>query len=411
VGGPSLHDPRQLDALWQAIRDELRQEAPEFTFHTWLAPLELAGVDGRTLHVRAPEHIRSWVAERYLGLLRRAAMRRFDPRAEVEIVAVDWRPAERVPERVPELNPRYTFEQFVIGAGNRLAHAAALAVAEMPSQTYNPLFIHGPPGLGKTHLLHAIGNYVRRYGAPLRVRYATVEAFTGEFVAALRSQRTASFKDSFRTPDVVLIDDVQFLARRERTREEFFHTFNALLESGRQLVLTSDRPPEEVVEVEERLTQRFRAGLVAELERPGLDVRRAILCKRACLDDVAVDPEVIDEIARLVTGSVRVLEGAMIRVAAYASVRGQPITPGLARHVLRRLEPAAPAPRCSIPEIVDATAREFGLPPEELIAHGRRPAAAQAPSKTARIPVPSGRQTRGYPHSRARVVRPAAASG
>ena len=181
----------------------------------------------------------------------------------------------------------------MIGEGNRMAHAAALAAAELPAQAYNPLFLHGPPGLGKTHLLHAIGRYVHRYGGGLRVRYATIEEFTSEFVGAVRERRTEGFKDSFRSADVVLIDDVQFLAGRTRTREEFFHTFNALLDTGRQLVLTSDRPPEDLPDLEDRLSERFRSGLVVELEPPGTDVREAILAKRALLDGVDVRPDVL----------------------------------------------------------------------------------------------------------------------
>jgi chromosomal replication initiator protein len=373
-----LHASEQLEPIWNGIREELRQEAPPFTFHTWIEPLELAGVQGHALYVRAPEHIRGWVAERYLPLLRRAAARRFDERATVEVVGPDWRPREERAETAPQLNPKYTFEQFVIGEGNRLAHAAALVVAELPAQAYNPVFLHGPPGLGKTHLLHAIGNYVRRYGGGLRVRYATLEDFTTGFVDAIRTQRTAAFKASFRTPDLVLIDDVQFLARGERTREEFFHTFNALIESGRQLVLTSDRPPEELPELEERLSQRFRSGLVVELERPGMDVRRAVLRKRARLDGLELDDAAIEEIASLVASSVRDLEGALIRVTAYASVRGKPVTPELSRHVLRRLGGAGRATRCEIAEIVAATAQEFGVEPAALVARSRRPAAARA---------------------------------
>ncbi len=278
--------PADNDAIWDDIRDELRRETPDFKFHIWIEPLELAAIRGHTLYVRAPEHIRTSVSERYLPLLRRAAARRFDRRAVVEIVGVGWTPprapapAEQQAETPDSrLNPKYTFEQFVIGEGNRFAHAAALAAAELPAQAYNPLFLHGPPGLGKTHLLHAIGNYVSRYGAGLRVRYATIEEFTTEFVDAVRARRTERFKESFRGADVVLIDDVQFLAGRVKTREEFFHTFNALLDSGRQLVISSDRSPEEIPDLEARLAERFRAGLVVELEQPPVDVRRAILAQ------------------------------------------------------------------------------------------------------------------------------------
>jgi chromosomal replication initiator protein len=377
--------PAPPDQLWDDILGELRREAPDFKFQIWLEPLELAAVRGHTLYVRAPEHIRTSVAERYLPLLRRVAARCLDGRAVVEIVDGAWRPAETAEEGrlgresadQPGLNPKYTFEQFVIGAGNRFAHAAALAVAELPAQAYNPLFVHGPPGVGKTHLLHAIGDYVGRYGTEMRVRYATIEEFTSEFVEALRERRTAGFKERFRSADVVLIDDVQFLAGRAKTREEFFHTFNVLLDSGRQLVMTSDRGPEELPGLETRLTERFRAGLVVEIETPNVDVRRAILTARAQLDGVDVPHDVLDEIAERVTSSVRALEGALIRVVAYASLRGEPATRDLAQQVLDRLG-ARPRERAGVAEIVEATAAEFGVGSNNLLARDRRPRVAMA---------------------------------
>ena len=380
--------PVQLEPIWHDIRDELRLQAPDFKFHIFLEPLELAGVQGHTLFVRAPEHIRTWVSERYLPLLRRAAAARFEPGAHVEIVGAEWVAGEHggasaranLEPELPELtlNPKFTFEQFVIGGGNRFAHAASLAVGEMPAQAYNPLFLHGPPGLGKTHLLHAIGNYVSRFGAGLRVRYATVEEFTSQFVAAVRDGSTVAFKDAFRRVDVVLIDDVQFLARKERTREEFFHTFNALLDSGRQLVLTSDRRPEELADLESRLIERFRSGLVVELDPPAFEVRLAILDKRARLDGLEIDADVREEIASRVTSSVRALEGALIRVVAYASLTGEQPTAALARRVLERLGTESPPVACSLPEILDATASEFGVAREALLKRDRRPNVAAA---------------------------------
>jgi chromosomal replication initiator protein len=380
--------PAPLDQIWDDIREELRSETPDFKFQIWIDPLELAGIRGKTLFVRAPEHIRTSVSERYLPLLRRAAARRFDARAVVQVVGVHWAPpaesdapvdgAGAAASQAARLNPKYTFEQFVIGEGNRFAHAAALAVAELPAQAYNPLFLHGPPGLGKTHLLHAIGNFIQRYGTGLRVRYATSEEFTTEFVDAVRSRRTGDFKDEFRGADVVLIDDVQFLAGRAKTREEFFHTFNALLGSGRQLVISSDRSPEELPDLEARLAERFRSGLVADLEPPPAAVRRAILAKRARIDGVEVSDAVLAEIAQRVDSSVRALEGALIRVVAYASLKGEEATPGLVRHVLRRLGQDQSKDACGLSEIVDAAAQEFGVARESLLARDRRPAVAEA---------------------------------
>jgi chromosomal replication initiator protein len=387
--------PAQPEEIWDAVRSELRRETPDFKFHIWLEPLSLAAIDGHTLYVRAPEHIRTSVAERYLPLLRRAAATGFDERALVEVVGEDWEaapgtaagpnwsravdPAAGVPSgQRDRLNPKYTFDQFVIGAGNRFAHAASLAAAELPGHSYNPLFLHGSPGLGKTHLLHAIGNYVERYGSGLEVRYATIEEFTSEFVEAVRRNSTAAFKQRFRCADVVLIDDVQFLAGRDKTREEFFHTFNTLIDSGRQLVMTSDRAPEDIPGLEARLIERFRSGLVAEVDTPELEVRMAILAKRARIDNVEADREVLAEIASRVTTSVRALEGALIRVVAYASLKGEPITPALVRHVLRRLQADEAPDARSINEILEATAQEFGLGPDDLKAKTQRRSVAKA---------------------------------
>jgi chromosomal replication initiator protein len=382
--------PAPPDEIWDAIRGELRRETPEFQFHIWLDPLELAAIHGTTVFVRAPEHIRTSVAERYLPLLRRAAAAGFDAQAVVEVVGEDWEPPAGAgspraggaaaaagdtpgpPRHANRLNPKYTFDQFVIGPGNRFAHAAALAVAELPGHSYNPLFLHGSPGIGKTHLLHAIGNYVERFGSGLTVRYATVEEFTSEFVEAVRRNSTAGFKQRFRGADVVLIDDVQFLAGREKTREEFFHTFNSLIDGGRQLVMTSDRAPEDIPGIEARLIERFRSGLVAEVDTPELEVRMAILAKRARLDNVEADAEVLAEIAGRVTTSVRALEGALIRVVAYASMRNEPLTPTLVRHVLQRLGTDERPDVRSVSEVLEATAQEFGLTVEDLVGSSRR---------------------------------------
>jgi chromosomal replication initiator protein len=378
--------PEALENLWDDIRRELREDVTDFTFHIWLEPLQLVHRDGDVLFVTAPGHIRTWVKERHHAHLQCAAERVLGPRAAVHVVDDAWAPAESgcVQAETPTLNsstlnPKYTFGQFVIGDGNRLAHAAALAVAEMPAHAYNPLFIYGPPGLGKTHLLQAIGNYVQLYGNGLEVRYATVEDFTSDFVRSLRAGDTAAFRDRFRGVDVLLIDDVQFLADKLKTKEEFFHTFNALYETGRQLVLTSDRAPADHDEFEDRLRERFASGLVADLQPPELDVRLAILRKRARLDSLnQASDETLMEIASRVTASVRSLEGALIRVVAYASLKGEEPTPELARHVLASLYPLTAPARCSLEAIQQAAAEEFGLTTEVLVAQDRRPGVAFA---------------------------------
>ncbi len=366
---------------------ELRREVPDFKFHIWLEPLELAGVDRDTLFVRAPNHIRTWVRDRYLPLLREAAARGYSPSATVEIVDERWQApavggshvsAAAPPRPGSALNPKYTFEQFVIGKGSHFAHAAALSVAEQPGQAYNPLFIHGRPGLGKTHLLHAIGNYVQRHGSGMTVRYATVEQFTNEFVDALRTRDTQSFKERFRGVDVLLLDDVQFLADKVRTEEELFHTFNELHDAGRQLVMTSDRPPSELKSLTERLGARFGSGLVVAVDPPDFPVRRAILEKRARLDSVDASPDLVAEIAGRVSTSVRALEAALIQVVAYASLRGEVPTPALAGKLLDKLGPDRRALKPSVEDVLAATAARFGLSSDELVARDRRPDVARA---------------------------------
>jgi chromosomal replication initiator protein len=354
------------------------------TFHIWLRPLEPAALLGGTLYVRAPEEMRTWIEERFKPLLVTAARQlpTFAVRA-VQIVDPEWEapaPTLSVEPAVEHqaatgLNPRYTFDQFVICDGNRLGHAAALAVAEMPAQAYNPLFIHGKPGLGKTHLLHAIGNYVQTYGDGLIVRYATVEEFTAAFVRAMRDKDNRAFRERFRGADLLLVDDIQFLAEKMKTEEEFFHTFNALYESGAQLVIASDRKPRDIGVVEARLQERFEHGLVAELEPPDFEARMAILRKRARVDSLQeVADDTLAEVAGYVNASVRSLEGALIRVVAYASLRGDAPTPSLARQVLERLYPRGEQNgACTLEEIQEAAADLFGVSRAELLARGRTP--------------------------------------
>jgi chromosomal replication initiator protein len=391
-GDPQAVPEATPPVAWDAVVRELRGEVTDSTFHIWLQPLSAAGCVGGTLFVRAPDHIRSWVEERFATVIGRAA-KRAGVAAAVMVVDEGWTPPAEQETPAPALktesddgdataglNPRYTFEQFVICDGNRLAHGAALAVAEQPGQAYNPLFLHGPPGLGKTHLLHAIGNYVQEYGAGLRVRYATVDTFTGDFVKAIKSGNTRAFRARFRDADVLLVDDVQFLADKLKTEEEFFHTFNALYEAGSQLVITSDRAPRDISALEKRLRERFECGLVASVEAPDFDARMAILQKRARLDAVGgVPPETLAEIARRVTSSVRALEGALIRVVAYASLRGDDPGPELAARVLGTLYGSErPGEPSSLADIQAAAAGALDVTPESLIAHDRRPKVALA---------------------------------
>ena len=365
-------------AAWNEIRAQLRRVLGDSSYEIWIAPLELRAVEEHSLRLAAPSATKDWVATRFGHILEACAQTVLGAatRVVIEGTATTARPSEPPPipgAATETLNPRYSFDQFVIGHSNRLAHAACLAVAEFPGAAYNPLFLHAPPGLGKTHLLHAVGNYVNAFGGGTVVRYTTVESFTNHFITALGSRSLDRFKHAYRDVDVLLIDDVQFLASKARTEEEFFHTFNALYENGRQVVLTCDRLPHALVGVEKRLRERFEAGLVADIGPPDFATRVTILRKRAMLDRVPLaEADVLELIAERIDDNVRALEGALIRVVAYHSLTGEPLDSELARKVLDRLYPqpvskAAPA----AVDIQKAVAAFYELAPAELLSATR----------------------------------------
>ncbi len=362
---------------WRTIQSELRKLVGDSTYEIWLAPLELKSWDGELLTLEAPPATRTWVADRFGRLIEGCAGQVLGQAARVSLEIIGGRRKQEAPPQVQAppvstLNPRYSFEQFIIGPGNRLAHAAALAVAEYPGQAYNPLFLHAPPGLGKTHLLHAIGNYVVAFGTGTTVRYTTAESFTNHFLAALKSKSLEPFKRAYRDADVLLIDDVQFLASKTRTEEEFFHTFDALHQAGRQVVVTCDRPSS-LLAIEERLRERFEAGLVADLSPPDHATRVAILRKRAALDGVMVaDPAVLELIADRVTNNIRALEGALIRVVAFHSLTRREIDLQLATEVMDSMYPVRRRARPSIAQVQAAVAEHFSLTTAELISAGRK---------------------------------------
>ena len=333
---------------------------------------------GDTLVVAAPDEMRTWVADRFGRVLQTCAATVLGPATTVQVVApdaaIDLATPDACPvasDHAPEFHPKLTFDQFVIGDSNRFAHAAALAVAELPGQAYNPLFLYGPPGLGKTHLLQAIGNYIEAHGGGLRVRSTSAERFTNEFVAALQSRDVEEFKARYRDTDVLLIDDVQFLQKKVKTEEEFFHTFNALYETGSQLVLTCDRLPADMAALEARLLERFQAGLVAELTPPDFATRLAILRKRVQHDGIEIhDDAALHEIAARVENNARSLEGALIRVVAFHSLTGRPIDAALADEVLRGLYPRRLGTP-TIDRVQDLACETFGVTREELLSNAR----------------------------------------
>jgi chromosomal replication initiator protein len=276
------------------------------------------------------------------------------------------------------LNEKYTFDTFVIGASNRFAHAAAFAVAEAPSRAYNPLFIWGESGLGKTHLLHAVGHYAQRLFPGMRVRYVSTEEFTNDFINSLRDDRKVAFQRRYRDIDILLVDDIQFLEGKEGTQEEFFHTFNTLHNANKQIVVSSDRPPKRLETLEDRLRTRFEWGLITDIQPPELETRIAILRKKAAQDRLAVPGEVLEFIASRVEANIRELEGALIRVTAFASLNQQPVDVGLAEIVLRDLIPDSQAPEISAPIIMASTAEFFDVTIDDLCGPGKTKALATA---------------------------------
>jgi chromosomal replication initiator protein len=378
------------------VQAQLALVVDEPTYRIWLEPLHAVELDEDRLLLEAPLHARSWICERFGRVIQASVELVLGPAATVEIIAPDTAerdaPTRRSTQRRGEVktrrpagargtglgptgplaNPKLTFDQFVIGDCNRLAHAAALTVAEMPAQAYNPLFICGPPGVGKTHLLSSIAILLSSHNPALTVRCTTGEAFTNDFLGALGGGDTEAFKLHFRDVDVLLLDDVQFLERKTKTEEEFFHTFNALHDAGRQIVLTSDRPPHDLQALEDRLRERFEAGLVADIRSPDLATRVTILRKRVHQDNVPLtDPDALQVIAERVALNVRALEGALIRVVAFASLTGRPLSPALVREVLDTLYPTPAKPQASVATITSVACEHFGLTPEELLSSTR----------------------------------------
>ncbi|KAA2263752.1 chromosomal replication initiator protein DnaA [Solihabitans fulvus] len=282
------------------------------------------------------------------------------------------------PSAHSRLNEKYTFETFVIGASNRFAHAAAVAVAEAPARAYNPLFIWGESGLGKTHLLHAVGHYAQRLFPGMRVRYVSTEEFTNDFINSLRDDRKVAFQRRYRDIDVLLVDDIQFLEGKEGTQEEFFHTFNTLHNANKQIVVSSDRPPKRLETLEDRLRTRFEWGLITDIQPPELETRIAILRKKAAQDRLAAPAEVLEFIAARIERNIRELEGALIRVTAFASLNRQPVDVQLAEIVLRDLIPDSHAPEITAPTIMAVTAEFFSVSIDDLCGPSKTKALAQA---------------------------------
>ena len=380
---------------WDDFRQILRSRVTPVTWRTWLEALTLRDDGDGVIHIVAPSefHLR-WINDRFLALIQEVAGSAFGSEVTVAMEATsrplfdspmvddepepEPLPAIDHPSDDPRLAPKYSFENFVVGPSNRFAHAAALAIAEQPGGNYNPLFVYGGAGLGKTHLLHAISNHASDLNRNLRTCYVTSEAFFNEFIDGIRKKRMDEFKARYRTIDLLLLDDVQFLEGKEGILEEFFHTFNALYETGKQLVFSSDRPPKSLSSLEDRIRSRFEWGLTTDIQPPDIETRLAILRRNAAFAPQTVPEPVLEFIASRVVDNIRELEGALTRVTAYAALTHQPIDLEMAEDVLQDLGPKLGTAPISPGRILAATSEAFGVSISDLEGPSRRQPLARA---------------------------------
>jgi chromosomal replication initiator protein len=374
-----------VKAIWDNACARMREDMTEVTYSTWIAaalrPLDAA--EDRFYVEAVTDFYHQFVVPRYSDKIA-AALREVTGR-DIRLTIMTPRQAEEyrnganpLKRPAPQLNDKYTFDTFVVGSGNRFAHAASLAVAEAPAEAYNPLFIYGGVGLGKTHLMQAIGHYVLRQKPDTRLVYVTSETFTIELVSAIQTNRNAQFRDKYRNVDVLLIDDIQFIAGRDSTQEEFFHTFNALHNARKQIIISSDRPPKEITRLEERLRSRFEWGLIADIQRPDMDTRCAILRRKAQAEGIRVEDDVLQVIAERVSSNIRELEGSLTRLVAYSSLTNREITMELAEEALREVF-SVQAPRSiSCEDVLSAVSQYYAVSEDDL----------RGPRRTRAITVP-----------------------
>ncbi|TMF74590.1 MAG: chromosomal replication initiator protein DnaA [Chloroflexi bacterium] len=384
-------EPLNLKQLWTAALGELQVGLSRAQYDTWFKDTQVVSEEDDVFLIGVPNAFaREWLESKFRPQVRAALQHLLGRTVDVRFVTssgtssagarTSAAPGMAAPASGPGqqaggqerreagalLNARYTFSTFVVGSNNRLAHAAALSVAERPGHSYNPLFVYGGSGLGKTHLMHAIGHAVIARHPKKRVAYATSEKFTNEFINSIRAQKGEEFRERYRRIDVLLIDDIQFIAGKEGTQEEFFHTFNAIHEEGKQIVMSSDRPPKAITQLEDRLRSRFEWGLIADISAPDLETRIAILRAKAEAQNVAVPPPVIDFLAQRIVSNIRELEGALTRIVAFATLQAVPVTTQLAQEMLQNLLYNPHRKSLSPERIVETVARYYGVPLDQI---------------------------------------------
>jgi len=375
-----------MEKVWDQALEKIKGKLSQPSFETWLKSTRPVDLKDNNLFIEVPnEFARDWLESRYSELiediLQNITSSQLQVRFTIHNSPLENNVTQPYRDLHPEgphsnsgasfLNPKYSFETFVVGDSNRFAHAASLAVAEAPARAYNPLFVYGDVGLGKTHLMQAIGHYTLRQNPDLKVVYVSSETFTNELINSIRDDKTVDFRNKYRNIDILLVDDIQFLAGKERTQEEFFHTFNALHEATRQLVISSDRPPRDIPTLEERLRSRFEWGLITDIQKPDLETRIAILRKKASLERITVPNEVIVFIANQIQSNIRELEGALTRIKAYSSMQNVPITVEMAKEALQDILALAQPRPLSIEDIQEGVARFFSLRPQDMVSKKR----------------------------------------
>ncbi|MNM37035.1 MULTISPECIES: chromosomal replication initiator protein DnaA [Clostridium] len=374
----------QLNQLWEKTLNIIKSEMSEVSFNTWIKSCEPLSISSDSIKLGVPnEFTKDILEQRYKDLVANAIKLISSKKYNIEFL-IESDTSELHSEdttlrhnkknsavvvndlMLATLNPKYTFDSFVIGNSNRFAHAASLAVAESPAKAYNPLFIYGGVGLGKTHLMHAIGHYILQNNSKSKVVYVSSEKFTNELINAIKDDKNEEFRNKYRNIDVLLIDDIQFIAGKERTQEEFFHTFNALHEASKQIILSSDRPPKEIPTLEDRLRSRFEWGLIADIQAPDFETRMAILKKKADVENLNVANEVMVYIATKIKSNIRELEGALIRIVAYSSLTGRDITVDLATEALKDIISNKQSKNITIETIQDVVSSYYNLRVEDL---------------------------------------------
>lgn len=366
---------KQMQDYWADALTIIEDEMADLPFSTWIRPLTPVRMTDNTLVLRSPEETgRDIIESRYSGILENALQKVTHKKYQIKLLLPEELNGAHQPAAVQKqenllsnLNPKYVFDTFVVGNSNRFAHAASLAVAQTPFKAYNPLFLYGDVGLGKTHLMHSIAHYILDHNPGMKVLYASSETFTNELINSIREDKNQEFRDKYRNIDVLLIDDIQFISQKERTQEEFFHTFNALHTANKQIIISSDRPPKEIKTLEERLRSRFEWGLIADIQQPDYETRIAILQKKAEKDGLVVPNQVFEIIAKAIHSNIRELEGAMTKVIAYATLTGQTISPELAQDAIKDFCKEKERPIVSVEYIQEVVSSYYGITVADMV--------------------------------------------